>query len=429
MEQRNESIVDIWNAGGINMPGYELTEKQKSVLKRMNADAQKYEQESMTEFQLEQFNHIGTMTLGPIAEQNEIIAQKLKEQMMVDQDSALQLKEAYPDLYDQAQNEMIQLNEQANISGSEKIKNDFWGRKKRGARAKIRQIKTSRDELEEKRYEEQGRKYIKMFEEARTRNEQALERDKENKTLLSEKQRLNIQGYTLTYSTAADIVYKLTPHAQAINSKQKILLAKKYRTAAGKENMFSANMLYRDMASYTTALGRGVDANVDEMEKHAKNVYIICNKETIEGDLVSNEQQMKAYREEIPVVTKSYEECLDFFKSHPELTKNQIAPSAIMLAFDEIQLLYKKTQVVTYVMREMMKPELFWQLTPQEQQLVSEMRQITTVANLMSHDLYVEIKQYENSTERESFVEGATVEEYIQKLPQNRVPQNQAPSA
>lgn len=415
----------------INMDTYSLTQKEYETLYKMNADSQKYGRQSLEPHKLSQFNYLGTeYQKHPLAEENRKIAGVLLDQMIVDVQSAEALKDAYPDLYEHSRNEVQRMQSEANVSGVEKVKKDFFGRKRRLAKEAVRKLENDREQLRKGRQEEEYQaeeleyrtnayEYMSRYKEECEKVEDGLKQNANDPALILKQQLLNPNGRMLTPVLASELLNKISDSSLAIRTAQDAFLSKEYTTKDGRKRKLSANCYYRDMAGYTTALGRGMDADVDTMEKHARNVEILITGKTIEEEEVNEDGIRKACQEEIPVVQLAYDECQDFFHAHPELLQKEIPASTIMANLDEIQLFYKKTQVVAYVTKEMVKDSVLQLFSEEEQEHIRELRKITAAMNDVSLHLHQSLKNYAeaNTAYNEDRVyipiKGKTLEEYF----------------
>ena len=127
-----------------------LSEEQKKELKKMNSASFVYGASKMED---EELDSLSAAPEAVMQEENaeQLRSEKLIEMMLVDTESAEKLKEAFPDLYEKARAKEANLNRQAEVSGMDKVKHDFFGSKRKAAKASLADLKSKRDVLENKK--------------------------------------------------------------------------------------------------------------------------------------------------------------------------------------------------------------------------------------------------------------------------------------
>ena len=122
----------------------QFDEVRKSELQELNKRALIYGEKSLTAQELQKFE--GDMATGD-AEAVVAHRERIKKMMLMDSESASQLREFYPDLFNEVQTEKQHLENQANIDGLQKIKHDTFGRHKSAAKKELAKISEAEKKL------------------------------------------------------------------------------------------------------------------------------------------------------------------------------------------------------------------------------------------------------------------------------------------
>ena len=137
------------------MGDYELTQaKQKAFseekMREMIRDAEIYGQGMST---MERDTYMGAAGDGNMAQPEgfQALQKRISEMMLVDVESAKQLKEDFPEAYAERKKEKKRLQKDANISGMDKLKHDTFGTKRSAAKKKLAKIAAEKQKLKEKR--------------------------------------------------------------------------------------------------------------------------------------------------------------------------------------------------------------------------------------------------------------------------------------
>ncbi|MBQ9438812.1 MAG: hypothetical protein IJU50_10835, partial [Lachnospiraceae bacterium] len=333
--------------------------------------------------------------------QQEERKQFLKEVFLVDLQSAEALKEAYPELVEEARQEETKLQREANVKGMEKVKNDFFASKKRAARTRLSQISQQRNAREKKREESMlahtrqlAESYGTKCQERQADLESRLasiqeqlsalegtltkEQQKQKDDLLAELQKVDKQLAYIRYSPAKDDgaiarmerLLNSGDANQIRNEKTNEFLEKKLIWSPDGMKSYDSNAITRDLTMFVSPFKEQDKADSEEMVRAAHASYILKNKKlpTEEGNPPATaEQQKAAYDLFHGYVKRTYDAILAYQESHPELFRDHIRLEDAMDNIEDIRQWYKQTQVVTYATRDMKNSDVFPTLTKEEQ--------------------------------------------------------------
>lgn len=120
-------------------------ERQQEILRNMANEAEIYQQNvsSIVQPAIEDLDQLN---------QSKMLREQVTDMLITDVRAAGDLKEVYPDLVEEARRKEEKLNAQANAGAVQKIKTrDFFGSKKRRAKAKLRTIQSNKNILKRDR--------------------------------------------------------------------------------------------------------------------------------------------------------------------------------------------------------------------------------------------------------------------------------------
>ena len=90
--------------------------------------------------------------VSPETQQDQAICQRLANMMMEDIEADRNLADLLPEAHAQKEKDLEKLRKEANRSGKDKLKNDFTGKHRRAAKARLEQINQKREEIAQTRH-------------------------------------------------------------------------------------------------------------------------------------------------------------------------------------------------------------------------------------------------------------------------------------
>ena len=313
-----------------------------------------------------------------VANIEQLTSSKLLDMMLVDTESAESLSLAFPELYAVAKTKEEMMNRQANVSGMDKVKHDFFGKKRKAAKAALEDLRSKREALEIKKAFDAAGDSAK--EDLRTRKEELeqkkaeLERayeqaGKEDKVQLQyhlthigyaiEKVDLELSGnatYNYNPVTSIEILTKTTDVYCKGQALQAEFISGKYvQTQSGKWKQYPANGAYRDLCYFTTALKQQDKADLETMEEAADAVYVMntgchANAAYVEVDgkkeqeKASDKDKAEAFHTILGYLRESYREMDDFKNDHPKLFVNKPDTKEVLKNVTAMNEMFKKAQ-------------------------------------------------------------------------------------
>ncbi len=350
-----------------------LSEEQKKELKKMNSASFVYGASKMED---EELDSLSAAPEAVMQEENaeQLRSEKLIEMMLVDTESAEKLKEAFPDLYEKARAKEANLNRQAEVSGMDKVKHDFFGSKRKAAKASLADLKSKRDVLENKKaFDRAGASATEALQTRR----QELERKKAELAANVDREDPKYQlrlyhidmamdridaelGGTATYAKSSimtiDALTKTTDSFIEGQARQGEFISGSYVVNRnGNYIPYQANGRYRDMCYFTTALKSEDQAKLDDMIECADAVYVMqtgCHSDAgyseVDGKMTqekaSVEDQYAAFNKINDYALMTYREMKDFETDHPKLFTDNPDPKEVLEDFEELNALFRKAQ-------------------------------------------------------------------------------------
>ncbi len=353
-------------------------QKEKKELQRMSTLAQNYQQSTLGEQEIDRF--LFTRNSIPIeGSQEQQTRERLIDMMMVDTVSAEALKEDFPDLYNEAKRKTERLQTQANPGTMQKIKNDFWGSKKRSAREKLNDIADNRkkvlfksvkknalDQLDEVAV--QARAEISAAQRIINDNGRSPEeKDAAKKKKEIENYRLTqALGYTPENPPAPELVARNREAATAYKTLDRLEATKDYRVNLKfrqdellKESNLSTNVLYRDTGWFTSKYKREGQFTDDELKSITDAVYVVNNGKHIqlvnEGREAEPGEKMSALLTLKDKLAEKAEEMRNYQNLHPEFFGNTINIDSAADNYIDLGRAFKMLQVTENVAKECIK--------------------------------------------------------------------------
>ena len=413
----------------------ELSELQKRKLDKMNVNATAYGETSLTEQELDSFMFTRNSILAP-GSQEELRRERLKEMMLVDTESAEKLKEAFPDLYAEAKAKEQTLTRQANISGMDKVKNDFFGSKKREARSSLAGLKQKRDRL----FQHKKAKFDavssdgaqKLLDRKADLEQQKADLDQADpeyerklRYIDSAIGKINTEvsdnpGYVTSVFSKEDTLFKASEQNVVAMMVQNQLFSETPVISLSKagvptQGSYSQNANYRDISRFTTRFHKDNEADLKTMEDCADAVFVMetgchagakyiqdpsvpAQTPKLIKEKASRDDQLTAFKTVRKHLKNTYDDMKNFESNHPQVFLNDPDPEVILANFSEINELYKKGQPAYYIGDcTTLKSDIFKDptaLSEQEKAEFTELSRYTTSMAYFSLNMVKWFKHY-----------------------------------
>lgn len=320
--------------------------KSQQAFETMNQDVELYGEASLSEFELQQYNRYrNAPTLGPVGDQVNETARRIKEMMKVDVVRAEMIKEEYPDLYEEAMAELQEDQQTAQISGTEKLKQEKFGKKTRDARARMEEIEKKRDakkKASEKRAVELANSVISGFDDEISEMEQKLAENPGDVIL---------EGKLTRFKDVREKKEVLAVECieATLYQEPAMLYNQRLQREISKNSEYKNGVLTRDITGFVTPLDYTVEAKKEDAEK-ALNAAVKLHKVTKLGPekaaTVTNKERKEAIDTVMPHLERLSGEIMTFAHKNQELFMGGEVPLDLLLSQHKmISFLYKKTQM------------------------------------------------------------------------------------
>ena len=370
-------------------------ELQKTELQQLNERAIIYGEQSLTEQELQQFED--DMTAGNV-EAGVAHRERIKKMMLLDSESASQLREFYPDLFNEVQTEKQHLENQANIDGLQKIKHDTFGRHKSAAKKELAKIREAEKKLgaykRRKRAfdmvkEDVGYRLQERFAE-QTEGKKQAEADKDYNAAKAYEEVIDaFYDAEIGKDSAAERLdaYALTSeYCIACKRVQEEFLSKKVVLKPdGSKVGYDADKYYRDTAWFCGSLDSIYKVNVDDMLSVADATYVmrygshasaeynrtetVKRSETVDGNTVEVEveelfqekakleDQKKAYDLLMEKIDASDVELKETEERYPDLFKANPEVEDVLHKYSLINEMFRKLHATVLTLTAMSNSE------------------------------------------------------------------------
>lgn len=261
----------------------QFDEVRKSELQELNKRALIYGEKSLTAQELQKFE--GDMATGD-AEAVVAHRERIKKMMLMDSESASQLREFYPDLFNEVQTEKQHLENQANIDGLQKIKHDTFGRHKSAAKKELAKISEAEKKLGA--YKRRKKAFDMVKEDVglrlKARKEEFEEKKKEaeeNGDIEEARKYSNLLGtFVKTGLDSAgerlDVLNLTSEYAiQSTRVQDDFMSIKAVRKKDGSMGSYDADVYFRDTARFCAPLEKTNTADVGDMLRIADATYVM----------------------------------------------------------------------------------------------------------------------------------------------------------
>ncbi len=356
------------------MDSYELIEKQRKELQKMSTLARNYQQSALGEQEIDRF--LLTRNSIPVeGSQEQQTRERLKEMMMVDTLSAEALRDDFPDLYCEAYLKTERLQAQANPGTMEKIKHDFWGSKRRSARAALKDIADNRKKVIFKSAKEYALDQLDEIEaqtRAKIRTAQSIIEDNTKSPEEKEAARRDLTFETQRLEEAdlnkdPDEIERTKATENPISSCDRLESSKDYRVKLAlrqdeliNKTSLSRNVLFRDMAWFTSKYNREGQFTDDEWMKTTDDVRVVQSGKHMrlidgngEDEVASPTEKERAFLDTKAKLEEKMADMRDFQYFHPEFFGDILNVDCVVENYSDLNRAFKMMQVVTNVAKEL----------------------------------------------------------------------------
>ncbi len=402
-------------------------EEQKKKLERLNAFGKAYG-EKLTNQEVDNF--LFTQNSIPVEGSPE---QKTRERiiamMMVDTENARDFGVEFGDLYTEARSKKRALKEQADISGMEKVKNDFFGTKKRAAREALSDIREKKaklsaakpflaireqawDEIEERREE-----LDRQLENAQTEEERAHIRMMKD-SMLSAVEDLKDESPVI----AIDRVVKGSSYEWLCADAQTRFFSESPVTTWNKvtqttvQVQYSQDMFYRDMVRFVGEEDALSQNGPEIMRKTGDDFWIVTHGHHATCEFVEDTSQRKNLTDppvmvpkELPeeeqkaaflrlqtILETKYTNMKSFETQYSDLLRGKLSAEEVLGQYREVREASKMMQVVAHASLQMLKSKTFKSLTEKEKADFIELHDYLSAMKITLFNLFLWLTDQSN---------------------------------
>ena len=356
--------------------------QKRRLLDKLNQNSLIYGEQGMTQEEMQGLLYTeNSITLNNTS--TTLYREKLKNMMMVDVVTARSLKDDYPEIVKEAENEAKTLADTAKLSGMKKVLKDITGKKRMAAQKKLDEINEKKSRLAAEKKREYDAKAAPLSEQ-RAAMMQNIERERDAQTEEFEKRsfqkRIDAVNSSINGEDYVSNQYALEKGSeyerrswmiQEVFLERKALNAYNPLTKQVIQKSFAADRLIRDMSRFAmkldldgTAEQQNTDLTRDRLVETANDLHVFADKIYVctEGRHASaeydedgnpvplpDEEKKNAFKdchkrlqEKMPEVEKIKEIHPRIFKPHPDMDD-------LMDAYGDMKKVYNTAQVCSYI--------------------------------------------------------------------------------